>query len=153
MVFSKPIVWTSVYCGDQNASLWQVLSLHHEHRFLRNGESARSLFAPTDNSELREPDFHNPRVALRPVGGRRLCTAYPTIADMDLQSISVVLEFMRPAWPDRRSLSDDGTTRRYERRQEHCLADRVSYAQLKSGNGCSANAKRCSGRSPLTLDR
>ena len=30
---------------------------------------------------------------------------------MDLQSISVVLEFMRPAWPGRRSLSDDRTTR------------------------------------------
>ena len=43
--------------------------------------------------------LHNARIAFRPVGSVHCEQSHPTIADMDLQPIAVMLQLMRPARP------------------------------------------------------
>src|SRR5262245_27745194 len=53
----------------------------------------------------------NQRVAFRPISAVDRVEPHATIANMDLQPIAVVLQLVRPAWPCRRLLGDDRTTR------------------------------------------
>ena len=51
------------------------------------------------------------RIALGPVGGVHGVEPHPPVADVDLQPIAVVLEFVRPAGTARRLLGDGRTAR------------------------------------------
>src|SRR5262245_14796092 len=58
--------------------------------------------------------LNNARVALRPVGAIHREQTHPTITHMDLLSIAVMLQFVRPAWPSWRLLGDDWLARMNE---------------------------------------
>jgi hypothetical protein len=46
--------------------------------------------------------LHDKRIAIAPIVSIDRVKPHPTIADMDLQSIAVVLQFVRPTRPGRR---------------------------------------------------
>jgi hypothetical protein len=54
------------------------------------------------------------RVAFRPVRTVDRIETHPSIADADLQSVAVMLQLMRPAWPGWGLLGDDWLTRMNE---------------------------------------
>src|SRR4029450_8548405 len=58
--------------------------------------------------------LYNARVALRPVGAIHREQAHTTIANMDLQPIAVMLQFLPPTRPTWRLLGDDWLTRMNE---------------------------------------
>src|SRR5262245_18208444 len=51
--------------------------------------------------------LYNTRVALRPVRAVDCVEPHPSVSNMDLQPIAVVLQLMRPAWSSWRLLGND----------------------------------------------